>query len=97
MRWIAIFTDTSKMLEVRARFETAHFAFLDRYRDEIVLAGGCRLQPEGDYMGGLWVFEVASRERAVELIEQDPYFIHGARNYELRTWGKAFPGRQVLL
>ena len=97
MRWIAIFTDTPKMLDVRARLAAAHIAFLDRYHDEILLAGGCRQQPEGDYMGGLWVFEVASRERAVELIEQDPYFVHGARSYELRTWGKAFPEREILL
>lgn len=97
MRWIAIFTDTPKMLEVRARLQDEHLAFLDRYRDEIVLAGGCCLQPEGHYMGGLWIFEVAGRERAVELIGQDPYFNHGARSYELRIWGKAFPGRQILL
>ena len=48
-------------------------------------------------MGGLWILEVIDRARAVALIEGDPYFIHGVRRYELRTWGKAFPERQVLL
>ena len=96
-RWIAIFTDTPSMLEVRAQYGLKHVEYLDQYRDEIILAGGCRLSPESDYMGGLWILEVKDRARAVELVEQDPYFIRGARHYELRTWGKAFPERQVTL
>ena len=97
MRWIAIFTDTPEMLKVRAQHERAHIEYLDSHQQEIVLAGGCRLSPDSAYMGGLWILEVVDRARAVQLVEQDPYFIHGARRYELRTWGKAFPERQVLL
>jgi uncharacterized protein YciI len=97
MRWIAMFTDTPAMLEVRAQLADAHLAYLDRHASEILLAGGCRHSPEGDYVGGLWVLEVADRERAVQLVEQDPYFLSGGRHYELRTWGKAFPERRVTL
>ena len=97
MRWIAIFTDTPEMLAVRTRHQGPHLEYLDRHRAEIVLAGGCRLEPESAFMGGLWILEVIDRARAVALIEGDPYFIHGVRRYELRTWGKAFPERQVLL
>lgn len=97
MRWIAIFTDTPAMLAVRAQWGDAHLAYLDQCRDEIVLAGGCRHSPEGDYIGGLWILEVPDRARAVQLVEQDPYFVHGARQYALRTWGKAFADRLVQL
>jgi uncharacterized protein YciI len=97
MRWIAVFTDTPAMLQVRTELAEAHLAYLDRHASEIVLAGGCRHSPESDYVGGLWVLEVADRARAVELVEQDPYFLSGARRYELRTWGKAFPERRVSL
>ena len=97
MRWIAIFTDTPAMLAVRAQYGQAHLDYLAQHKPEIVLAGGCRHAPESDYIGGLWVLEVPNRARAVALVEQDPYFIHGARAYELRTWGKAFEDEQVLL
>ena len=97
MRWVAIFTDTPAMLAVRAEHGQAHLDFLAQHQGEILIAGGCRHEPEGDYIGGLWVMEVASREQAVELISQDPFFIFGARRYELRTWGKAFEGQQVML
>jgi len=97
MRWIAIFTDTPAMLAVRAQHAQAHLDFLNQYASEIVLAGGCRNEADGAYVGGLWVLEVENRARAVALIEQDPYFLSGARQYELRTWGKAFADRSVLL
>jgi hypothetical protein len=40
--------------------------------------------------GGLWVLEVESRDEAVALCEQDPYFRLGLRRgYRLYTWGTA--------
>jgi hypothetical protein len=102
MRWIAIFTDTPTMLAVRAQQGQAHLDFLARHKTEIVLAGGCRSDAGGDYVGGdyvggLWVLEVSDRARAVALIEQDPYYLSGARQYVLRTWGKAFEEDRVVL
>jgi uncharacterized protein len=97
VRWVAIFEDNPQMLEVRLKHEVAHLKYLEEHKDEVVLAGGLREVAVGPHVGGLWVLEVASRERAVELVEQDPYFVVGARSYELRVWGKAFPGRKVLL
>ena len=38
-----------------------------------------------------------SKERAIALIEQDPYFIHSQRNYQLLQWGKALQVISVLL
>ena len=97
MRWVAIFTDTPTMLAVRAQHGPAHLAFLAQHKDEIVLAGGCRHEEGGDHMGGLWVLEVPDRARAVALIAQAPYFTSGARQYELRTWGKALEDDLVVL
>lgn len=50
-----------------------------------------------DFVGGLWVLEVSSRARALALIEADPYVASGLRRWQLRTWGKAFAERQVVL
>ena len=97
MRWVAIFEDTEEMLHVRKTYEPAHFEYLGAHESEIVLAGGLRNAPEGSFVGGLWVLEVPTRERAVELVEGDPYFVHGVRSYRLHVWGKAFPEKKVAL
>lgn len=97
MRWIAFFTDTPEMLQVRAEREPLHLAYLRQHASEILIAGGCREAPDGAFVGGLWVLDVTSRQRAVELIERDPYFVPSCRSYRLLTWGKAFAEREVRL
>lgn len=97
MRWVAIFEDTPAMAGVRQRLEPAHLQFLRAHADEIVLAGGLRDEPGGAYRGGLWVFEVASKQRAVQLIEADPYQRAEPRPYRLQVWGKALPDLKAVL
>ena len=97
MRWIAIFEDTPAMPDVRARLEPAHLAYLRANVGEIVLAGGLRESPGAGYVGGLWILEVASMERAVQLVQADPFFQAEARPYKLLVWGKALPDLQAVL
>jgi uncharacterized protein len=97
MRLIAIFEDAAAMAEVRARLEPAHLAFFEAHRDEIKQAGGLRNEPGGAYVGALWVFEVVSKARAIELIEADPYWKAHPRPYRLLVWGKALPQYEVLM
>jgi uncharacterized protein YciI len=97
MRFVVIFEEGSDMAPVRERHEPAHLAFLERHREEIPMAGGLRHEHGGAYVGGLWVFEVQTRARAIELIEQDPYYRVYPRKYRLLAWGKALPGHQVLM
>ena len=97
MPYVMIFEDTSPMAEVRRQIEPAHLDDLAQHRDEIKMAGGLRDVPGGPYAGGLWVFEVASRERAAALIEADPYFQAHPRPYRLHVWGKALPQFDVVM
>ncbi len=97
MRWIALFDDKPAMLAVRQEREPLHLAYLRQHETEILIAGGLREAPGGGFVGGLWVLEVGSRERAVALIENDPYFVPEHRSYRLLTWGKALADRQVVL
>jgi uncharacterized protein YciI len=97
MRFVAIFEDSPEMVSVRATQEPAHLAFLETHRLEIPMAGGLRDAPGGGYVGGLWVFEVENRARAVELIESDPYYREHPRAYRLLVWGKALPHFLVTL
>jgi uncharacterized protein YciI len=97
MRWIVFFTDTPEMLQVRKERENLHLEYLHQHETEILIAGGCREAAGSAFVGGLWVLDVASRERAVALIESDPYFEPAHRSYRLLTWGKAFADKTVRL
>lgn len=96
-RWVVFFDDEPGMMDVRREREPLHLAYLERHAEEIRMAGGLREAPDAAFVGGLWVLEVASRERAVALIENDPYCVPSLRRYRLLTWGKAFPDRLVTL
>lgn len=97
MRLIAVFEEPPAMAEARRHHEQAHFDYLRQHVSEILIAGGLRDAPGESFVGGMWVFEVSSRERAVELIEGDPYFRHSHRQYRLCVWGKALADVQAVL
>ena len=96
MRYVAIFNDLPEMLAILKAQAEQHIAYLKEHREEILISGGLREDPEGDFVGGMWILEVESRERAVSLIENDPYFVPACRAYRLLVWGKALP-ESVLL
>ena len=97
MRFVVIFDDSTEMADVRNRLEPDHLRYLEEHHAEIPMAGGLRNEHGGNYVGGLWVFEVANRARAVELIEGDPYFTACPRTYRLLAWGKALPHLQAQM
>ncbi|MGL4576758.1 MAG: YciI family protein [Burkholderiaceae bacterium] len=98
MRYVVIFEDSAEMAAVRAAHEPAHLQYLDAHRDEIPMAGGLRDEHGAAvYAGGLWVFDVPSKQRAVDLIQADPYYQAHPRLYRLLAWGKALPQYQVLM
>jgi uncharacterized protein len=97
MRWIALFDDQPEMLLIRQEREVVHLAYLQQHEDEILIAGGLREAPGSVFVGGLWVLEVASKARAMALIENDPYFVPAHRSYRLLAWGKAFADKAVVL
>ena len=97
MRLIALFDDEPAMAAVRQRLEPEHLAFLETHRNEIRMVGGLRGEPGGPYVGGLWVFDVALKARATQLIEDDPYYKAHRRPYRLLVWGKALPQFEVRM
>lgn len=93
-RWVAIFDDQPREQAawIRERHDADHFAYLAANADKIRIGGGLRPAPGEWFTGGLWVMEAESREEAVRLVEDDPYFKLGLRkSYRLHVWGKA-PG-----
>jgi len=96
MRLVAYFEDSSEMMAHRARYEKDHLEYLKNNIKEIPIAGGLRPAPGGIFVGGLWVLEVDSFERAEELIKNDPYYAPELRTYKVLVWGKAHEGDVVL-
>lgn len=96
MRLICFFEDTPEMLERRRTLEPRHLEYLALHESEILLGGGLRERPGHDYVGGLWVLEVESFERARYLVENDPYYSPAHRKYRLLVWGKAFDKPVIL-
>ena len=89
-RWIAIFEDDASAGAVRTKYRDAHFEYLARHAAKIRVAGGLQDNPGDNWVGGLWVFEVDSREEAARLCEDDPFYKHGLRkNYRVMSWGRA--------
>ena len=89
-RWVAIFDDDPAADWVRKQHSGAHFDYLAQHRAQIRLAGGLRPSPDEWFCGGLWILDVESREQAVRLVEDDPYFRLGLRKgYRLLVWGRA--------
>jgi len=91
-RWIAIFEDNAHALEVREKYREPHFQYLATHASKIRLGGGLQRTPEGPWVGGLWIIDADTREEAVQLCKDDPFFVHGLRKgYSLMLWSRA-PG-----
>jgi uncharacterized protein YciI len=89
MRLVAYFEDKAGMMAHRKENEPAHLNYIKANKTEIVIAGGLRPEPDGKFVGGLWVMDVDTFERAEELIKNDPYYVPELRSYKLLVWGKA--------
>ena len=89
-RWVAIFEDDPARGNVRVEQRDAHFDYLARNAAKIRIGGGLRRGSDDPWVGGLWVIETDSREEAVKLCEEDPFFQQGLRKgYRIMEWGRA--------
>jgi uncharacterized protein YciI len=96
-RWVCVFDDTPEMLAIRAERRSGHLRFLKQNADQILRAGPLSLNEDAPPAGGLWVLNVASRNEAVLLIEQDPYYQPQYRTYRLFEWKWALDYPDAIL
>ncbi len=95
MLFIVRFTDDAAMLSVRTQYLAEHIDWLDANSSLILVAGSLRDEPDSDPIGATWIVDAPSRDDVIELIQTDPFWIHGLRqNVEIHFWSKAFPDRQ---
>lgn len=90
MRFAAMFFDSLTPSELDPDLTRAHFEYLDRHRDRIVLAGGLRPPAGGGFCGTLWVIEAENPVEAERLVDDDPYCLAGLRpDRRLFFWNAA--------
>lgn len=71
--------------DAQRRHESAHRAYLARHAARFVAAGTLDREGVAAAAGGLWLVHADSELAARELVEGDPYFVHGVRR-TVRVW-----------
>ena len=98
MLFIARFTDKPNIGELREKLLQSHFAWLDKHKDKVLLAGSVRADVDGPSLGGLWIIEASSKAEAEQVYQTDPFFANGLRaKVELYAYKKAFEDRKVSI
>ena len=87
--WVVVFEDDDGMLAHRKAHGAAHIAYLRAHEDQIVTAGGFRDDPDGAFVGGMWIVKHASKDQVEALVENDPYYNTECRRFRIQFWGKA--------
>jgi uncharacterized protein len=96
MLYIVQFDDKPDIAERREKLLTAHFEFLDRVKDRVLVPGSVREIPTDRSLGGLWIVEAESEAEVKEIFSEDPFWTNGLRAaYRIYRWQKAFPDRKV--
>jgi uncharacterized protein len=98
MLFIAQFEDKQGVAELRQKLLEEHFAFLDRQKDKVLVAGSVREIPSDKPLGGLWIIEAESEAEVREIFKDDPFWVNGLRaGVRINRWAKAFPDRKTLV
>lgn len=98
MLFIAQFEDKPGVGELRQKLLAEHFAFLDRSKDKVLVAGSMREIPSDAPLGGLWIIEAESEAEVREIFKDDPFWVNGLRaGVRINRWVKAFPDRKTLV
>jgi uncharacterized protein YciI len=98
MLFIAQFEDKPGVAELRQKLLEEHFAFLNRQKDKVLVAGSMREIPSDLPLGGLWIIEAENEAEVREIFKDDPFWVNGLRaGVRINRWVKAFPDRKTLV
>lgn len=96
MLFAAWFTDHPGQGALRAEHLAAHIAWVDAHKDQVLVAGSLRDEPQDTPRGGLWVVEAPSKQAVLSLMQTDPFYTCGLRQrVEVYHWSKALPEHQA--
>jgi uncharacterized protein YciI len=96
--FIVQFEDKPDIGELRETLLKAHFDFLDRAKDRVLVPGSVREIPTDRPLGGLWIIEAKDEAEVKDIFKDDPFWTNGLRaSVRINRWQKAFPDRKVLV
>ncbi len=98
MLFVVRFEDHQDRPSLRGENLPAHVEWLDKHRDEVLVAGSLRQNLDAHPIGGLWIVEAPSKQAVIELVATDPFSVAGLRKkVEIHHWSKAFEDRKVMV
>ena len=96
MLFIVQFEDKPGVGELRQKLLQEHFAFLDRSKEKVLVAGSVREIPSDLPLGGLWIVEAENEAEVRDIFKDDPFWVNGLRaGVRINRWVKAFPDRKT--
>lgn len=98
MLFIVQFVDHPQQQALRQSQMAAHLQWLNEHQETVLQAGSLRERVDAPALGGLWIVDAADKEAVLNLLQTDPFWIHGLRaSVEVLHWSKAFGDRKVLI
>ncbi len=85
MMYAVHFENDPRSGDTQRRHLAAHRAYLALHEERFEAAGNLAREGGGETTGGLWLVYADSELEARELVEGDPYFMHGVRR-TIRIW-----------
>ncbi len=70
-----------------------HLAYLETMRAQNKIFANGRFV---DGWGGVVIYSLESIEEVLQIVADDPYIIHGARDFEIHEWDLVFTERHGL-
>lgn len=96
MLFAVLFTDKPGQGQRRAQHLADHIAWVDLHKNQVLVAGSLRDNPEDVPRGGLWVVEAESKAAVMALVATDPFYTCGLRQgVEVLHWSKALPDHRA--
>ncbi len=77
MAYICFCRDVENSTPLRQANTAAHLAYIEKIMGRVLVAGPMAADSEGDYSGSTFIYDVESREEALQLLHNDPYFRAG--------------------
>ncbi|MBU8877599.1 hypothetical protein BGM26_01180 [Bacillus sp. FJAT-29790] len=82
MKYFAVFLSMLNQ-EKSKEYREQHLHYLDQKRREGKIFANGRFV---DGTGGLVIYQADSFAEVEQIAKQDPYIVHGARNFEIHEW-----------
>ena len=77
MAYICYCIDVNDSTPIRAAHTAAHLAYIETVLDRVLVAGPMKTTGESGYRASVFIYDVQSREEALKLLHDDPYYAAG--------------------